>query len=171
MKTQQNRRSTVFPAPCSEWAERLVAGNPADQVSIRRHIAGCERCAAAYAAYQEVDASILRLPVVQPSAQQIAQLDAIIVEQVDSRVQPERVEAAPRMLKRHAASRSVPRWIVSLSATAAVVMIVGSMLLVLLAHGPGSATGAGNGNNDLIVKTFAKSASIRAVNKATGSID
>lgn len=84
MKTPQRTKS--LPVPCSAWAKQLAALHPGDltpdeQRDLQHHIANCSNCAAVYAAYQAVDAHILSLPAVQPSAQQIARLEALITDQ------------------------------------------------------------------------------------------
>lgn len=83
MKPSQTKS---FPVPCAAWANRLAALHPDDltpdeQVALKHHLASCPACTAVYAAYQQIDARILSLPVVQQSAQQIARVEALITDQ------------------------------------------------------------------------------------------
>ena len=75
--------SPSLPVACPEWAARLAALHrddlaPEERATLQQHINICPNCAAVYAQYQQVDARILSLPVVQPSAEQISQLEALI---------------------------------------------------------------------------------------------
>jgi len=79
-------RTKSSPVPCAAWANRLAALHPDDltpdeQMALKHHLASCSDCAAVYAAYQQVDARILSLPVIQPSTQQVAQVEALITDQ------------------------------------------------------------------------------------------
>lgn len=82
-------RISPFPVPCAVWAHRLAALHPNDlapheQGALQDHLAHCSACAAVFAAYQAMDASLLSLPAVQPSAQQAAHLAALIDDQTSS---------------------------------------------------------------------------------------
>ncbi|MBV9231896.1 MAG: zf-HC2 domain-containing protein, partial [Chloroflexi bacterium] len=79
-------RTKTSPVPCAAWANRLAALHPDDltpdeQMALKHHLASCSDCADVYAAYQQVDARILSLPLVQPSAQQVAQVETLITDQ------------------------------------------------------------------------------------------
>jgi len=85
-----NRSSTnLATAPCADWADSLAARHPDDlapdeQAALQAHLVNCPNCAAVYAAWQAVDAHILRLPAVQPTPQQIARINALVADPAPS---------------------------------------------------------------------------------------
>ena len=143
--------SPSLPAVCPQWAARLAALHPGDLTSeeraaLQQHISACSTCAAVYAQYQQVDAHILSLPVVQPSPQQISQLEALIADRAagEPALKPVTSARVPqsrpgRVPAQHRPARS------RLSAFAAVMVVVmlaaGALALFSSRH-PSSVGGA-----------------------------
>lgn len=129
-----------LPVPCAAWANRLAALHPADlapdeKAALKKHIAGCSDCAAVYTAYQEVDALIKSLPVVQPFPQRVAQLERMIADQTHDhpRWKPASNTREHRPLPARASTQLARR--VSLLAAVLIVMVlVASAFALFSAH-------------------------------------
>lgn len=143
--------SPSLPVACPEWAARLAALHPDDlapdeRAALQQHISACSNCAAVYAQYQEVDACILRLPVVQPSPQQVSQLEALIADRVaaESALQPitgaQESQSRPGCVPaRHRPARSR---LGAFAAVMVVVMLAAGALALFSSRHPSSVGGA-----------------------------
>jgi outer membrane protein assembly factor BamB len=150
MKTSQKTKSIAVP--CAAWARQLAALHPDDltpdeQAALKHHIARCSDCAAVYAAYQAVDAHILSLPAVRPSAQQIARLETLIADQTHNNPhwKPAAVVQERSALPARAPGRlaGIERRASLLAAVLIVMVLAGSALALFSARHASNSGGAG----------------------------
>jgi outer membrane protein assembly factor BamB len=178
-------QATSLPVPCAAWANHLAALHPDDltrdeQTALQQHLAGCPACAAVYAAYQQIDARILSLPVVQLSAQQVAQVQAVMTDHTVH--EPE--GAVTAMLQEHLVPPArVPTRLVqvarqanALAALLIVVVLVASVFaLFSLGHAPSPASPTGDGTSAPVsppstLYTVSATGTVYAIDPASGTI-
>jgi outer membrane protein assembly factor BamB len=173
MKTPQKTKS--LPLPCPAWAKQLAALHPDDltpdeQAALKHHIASCSDCAAVYAAYQAVDAHILSLPAVQPSAQQVARLETLIADQTHNNphwkpaVVQERSALPARAPGRLA---GIERRASLLAAVLIVMVLAGSALALFSARHASNSGGAGTSG---IFYAVSSVGTVYAVDAGSGKI-
>lgn len=175
MKTSQR---TSLPIPCVAWAKRLAALHPDDltpdeQAALKQHMASCSDCAAVYAAYQQIDAGILSLPTVQPSAQQVAQLEALITDSTSNDLHDPRRQPAASIGERTALPARAParlarieRRVSYLAAVLVVVVLAASAFALFSLRHTTSVVSAPQG----IVYTVSYSGTVYALDPGNGKI-
>lgn len=172
MKQSQTK---PFPVPCAAWANRLAALHPDDltsdeQAALKHHLANCSACAAVYAAYQQIDARILSLPLVQPSAQQIARVEALITDQIAHSHEREITTLAEYPLSPARVPKRLARVERRVSVLAAllvvIVLIASAFALFSLRHAPSS--GASTAHSTLYSVSY--TGTVYAIEPGSGRI-
>lgn len=178
------KRHQIEPVapPCAEWATLLTASSaddlaPTKQALLERRLASCPGCAAVYAAYRQVDALILSLPIVHPSAQHVEQLEALLTTSLADEQQLKPAGAMPSgamdgtpampapLLRRPV---RVASWLSTLAAVLVVAALVGSALLLFSSRHPSASTGGAEGT---LYTISYNNGTVYALDAATGKIN
>lgn len=77
--------TSTYQKPCAGWAEQLAASPKdltwAERAALDQHVASCPACAAARAAYQQMDRDLATMPLIEPQriyAEQLPERDDLL---------------------------------------------------------------------------------------------